>query len=171
MALAGLATGCGDQGEDLANGKQLFVEKCATCHTLERAGSQAVRGPDLDEAFGHARRDGLGEETIQGVVRAQISNTLRGSIMPEDLVVGEDARDVAAYVAAVAGVPGEDQGQLASAGLGGAETGEEIYTAAGCAGCHTFAPAGSEADVGPSLDELADVAADRVPGQSAEEYT
>lgn len=163
--------GCGEEEADLVNGKQLFVEQCGTCHALERAGTQAAQGPDLDAAFAPSREDGLGEETIQGVVREQIANVRRGSLMPEDLVTGEDARDVAAYVAHVAGVPGEDTGQLASAGLAGATEPEQIYTAAGCGGCHTFTPAGTSASVGPDLDELASVADQRQPGLSAEEYT
>ena len=173
LAAAGVAlvaTGCGREEADLVTGKQLFVEKCGTCHALERAGTSAPQGPNLDEAFGPAREDGLGEETIQGVVRRQIANVRRGSIMPEDLVTGDDARDVAAYVAAVAGVPGEDTGQLASAGLAGATDPEQIFTSAGCGGCHTFAPAGTTASVGPSLDELAQVAGQR-PGESPEQYT
>lgn len=170
-ALALVAAGCGQEEADLVNGKQLFVEQCGTCHALERAGTQAARGPNLDSAFAPARDDGLGEQTVQGVVREQIANVRRGSIMPEDLVTGADARDVAAYVAAVAGVPGEDTGQLASAGLAGATEPEQIYTAAGCGGCHTFTPAGTSASVGPDLDELASVADQRESGLSAEEYT
>jgi uncharacterized cupredoxin-like copper-binding protein len=37
--------------------------------------------------------------------------------MPANLVEGDDARDVAAYVAAVAGEPGKDEGLLASIGI------------------------------------------------------
>ena len=36
--------------------------------------------------------------------------------MPKDLVTGKDAKDVAAYVAQVAGQPGKDTGALANAG-------------------------------------------------------
>jgi mono/diheme cytochrome c family protein len=36
---------------------------------------------------------------VAGVVRQQIENVRRGSAMPADLVTGQDARDVAAYVA------------------------------------------------------------------------
>lgn len=111
------ASGCGSDSADLVNGKELFVERCGACHTLARAGTTGASAPDLDEAFGPARRDGLGESTVQGVVRQQIANPLRDSQMPADLVTGDDARDVAAYVAAVAGRPGEDEGQLASAGV------------------------------------------------------
>jgi cytochrome c oxidase subunit 2 len=34
--------------------------------------------------------------------------------------------------------------------------GEAIFAESGCGGCHTFAPAGATAQVGPSLDELPD---------------
>ncbi len=120
VAAAVLAvSGCGASEEpDLVNGKELFVGKgtCGACHTLARAGTKGNRGPSLDESFGPARDDGLGEGTVAGVVEQQISEVRRNSIMPEDLVTGKDARDVAAYVAAVAGQPGEDTGVLALAG-------------------------------------------------------
>lgn len=156
-----LLAGCGGRDEpDLVNGKALFIGEgtCGSCHVLERAGTMGTQGPSLDEAFGPARQDGLGEQTIQGVVQEQIGNVRKGSIMPEDLVTGEDARDVAAYVAKVAGVPGEDMGALATAGLAEATSGDQIFTAAGCGSCHTFAPAGTTGDIGPSLDELTQAA-------------
>lgn len=117
VTIAAAAAGCGSTQEpDLVNGKNLFAEKCGSCHVLSRAATKGVQGPDLDEAFGPARRDGLGEGTVEGVVLRQIGNVRRGSEMPEDLVTGQDARDVAAYVAAVAGMGGKDAGALASAG-------------------------------------------------------
>lgn len=110
------ASGCGREDPDLVTGKELFVEKCGACHTLARAGTSGVVGPDLDQAFGPARRQGLGEGTFEGVVLDQVATPLRNGEMPAKLVTGDDAKDVAAYVAAVAGVPGEDQGKLATAG-------------------------------------------------------
>jgi len=110
------ASGCGREDPDLVTGKQLFVEKCGACHALARAGTSGVNGPDLDQAFGPARSQGLGEGTVEGVVSDQIATPLRNSGMPAKLVTGQDAKDVAAYVAMVAGQPGEDQGRLAAAG-------------------------------------------------------
>ena len=121
-ALAALgAAGCGRGGSetaDLANGKKMFVGegKCGSCHALARAGTKGTQGPDLDEAFGPARRSGLGERTVEGVVKRQIDTPLRNSIMQPDLVTGDDARDVAAYVAFAAGKGGKDTGELAKAG-------------------------------------------------------
>ena len=112
-----LASGCGRSHEpDLANGKELFVQKCASCHVLERANARGIVGPNLDEAFDTARREGFTKDTVYGVVHRQIANVRRNSAMPANLVEGTDAKDVARYVAEVAGQPGEDRGILASAG-------------------------------------------------------
>jgi mono/diheme cytochrome c family protein len=119
LLLAVTASACGREEEpDLVNGKTLFVGQgtCGSCHALNRAGTQGTQGPDLDAAFERARQDGMNEETIEGIVEKQIANVRRGSIMPADLVTGDDARDVAAYVAFVAGQGGEDTGALAQAG-------------------------------------------------------
>ena len=131
VSVAGLLAlaACGREEEpDLANGKELFIGEgtCGSCHALARAGTKGTQGPDLDEAFARARADGMNAETVEGVVLAQIQNPRRSSIMPEDLVTGDDARDVAAYVGEVAGQPGEDTGALAAVGVqeGGKATAE-----------------------------------------------
>src|SRR3954463_2543915 len=121
VALAALAAGCGGAGTehaDLVNGKKLFVGAgtCGSCHTLQRAGTKGTQGPDLDAAFENSRRNGFGDSVIEGVVNDQIKNPRRGSIMPANLVSGDNRRDVAAYVAQVAGKPGTDSGLLASVG-------------------------------------------------------
>ncbi len=122
LSLAGLLAlaACGrEDPPDLVNGKTLFIGEgtCGSCHTLARAGTLGTQGPNLDEAFEQARLDGMGDKTVEGVVHRQIAYPRRGSIMPADLVTGDDARDVAAYVGDVAGVPGEDTGALAEVGV------------------------------------------------------
>jgi mono/diheme cytochrome c family protein len=117
LALAGLA-GCGGTEEpDLVNGKKLFAGKgtCGSCHTLARANTRGTVGPNLDESFREDKRDGLGDSTIEGMVKHQIGYPRRGSAMPADLVKGDDARDVAAYVAYAAARAGQDTGILATA--------------------------------------------------------
>lgn len=169
-----LATGCGaEEQPNLVNGKRLFTGEgqCAVCHVMQRAGSGGVLGPNLDESFGPARRDGLGESTIQNIVLTQIGQTRRGSKMPEDLVTGQDARDVAAYVAQAAGQPGVDAGGLATAGepLGDlADRGKRIFNASGCGSCHALSDVGTSATVGPSLNNLAD--ASPQPGLTPDQY-
>ena len=123
-----------DSGTNLVNGKEQFVAKCASCHVLERAGATGVVGPNLDEAFQRARKDGFGESTFEGLVHAQILNpaknpqidpvTKRQASMPAKLVTGDDAEDVAAYVASAAAKSGEDTGALAEVGGGPEGTAE-----------------------------------------------
>jgi mono/diheme cytochrome c family protein len=127
-------TGCElkDDGDNLVNGKTLFVQECSQCHTLARANAKGVVGPNLDEAWQQAESDGLGRSTYEGLVHRQILQPNRRAqndpatgkplpLMPARLVSGEDAQDVAAYVASAAAAPGQDPGRLADAGGGKAE--------------------------------------------------
>jgi plastocyanin len=122
-------TGCQlkDDGDNLANGKTLFSEKCAACHELARAEAKGVTGPSLDQAWQQSEKDGLGRSTFEGLVHKQILHPNRIAqvdpatgkslaLMPPGLVTGEDAEDVAAYVAYAAARPGKDSGRLAEAG-------------------------------------------------------
>ncbi len=161
---------CGRTEPDLSKGKAEFVEKCGSCHTLNRAGTAGTQGPNLDKAFQTALADGIDRDTVEGIVHKQILHPRKDSIMPAGLVKGEDANDVAAYVAFVAAKSGDDQGALATAGLAQATTGEQIFTAAGCAGCHTFSPAGSNGNIGPDLNELKAAAAKYAKDKTPEEY-
>jgi cbb3-type cytochrome c oxidase subunit III len=160
---------CGREEPDLTNGKALFVQKCGSCHQLGRAGTQGQTGPSLDAAFNAALQDGFNRETVEGIVKDQIANVRMNSAMPANLVTGADATDVAAYVAYATSRSGEDTGALATAGLEGATSGKQIFVAAGCGSCHAFSDAGTNGNVGPSLDELASAAGDRGQG-SPEEY-
>lgn len=160
LVAAAAVGGCGrEEAPDLVNGKRLFTGegRCGSCHILARAGTGGTIGPNLDQAFLPSRLDGLGEQTIQDIVQEQIDEPLNGSLMPEDLVVGHDARDVAAYVAQAAGRPGEDPGGTVPGNplAGPGQEGKRIFNAAGCASCHALSDAGSSAAVGPSLDDVA----------------
>ncbi len=146
---------CGRDEPDLTNGKALFTQNCGSCHVLARAGTQGQTGPSLDDAFRSALAAGMNRETLEGIVHKQILNPRKNSAMPPALVEGQDADDVAAYVAFASERAGEDSGALAQAGLAGATTGEQIFTAAGCAGCHELTKAGATGTIGPSLNDLA----------------
>jgi plastocyanin len=100
---------------NLVHGKQLFVAKCGSCHTLSHAASAGQVGPSLDAAFYQDRADGEKSTAIQGLVDYWIQYPNVRGVMPAGLFKGQDAQDVAAYVAHVAAVPGQDTGALASA--------------------------------------------------------
>jgi len=134
LAATAVVSGCSltDSGTNVVAGKEQFVAKCGSCHTLARAGTTGVTGPNLDEAFQRARKDGFGQDTFQGIVHRQILQPARRPqfdpatgkelpLMPADLVTGDDAADVAAYVAQAAAKGGEDTGALAQVGAAKAE--------------------------------------------------
>jgi mono/diheme cytochrome c family protein len=120
-ALAGaavLTAGCSVKGADNANlieGKQAFVAKCGSCHTLARANTKGIVGPNLDEAFRASVAEGLERGSVRGVVEGQIRNPNSEGAMPKDLVSGATLRSVAAYVSQAVDSPGQDKGLLASA--------------------------------------------------------
>jgi plastocyanin len=111
------AAGCSLKHEtsDLVTGKQLFVQKCGSCHTLAHAGTQGQVGPNLDDAFRQDRHDKLKSSDIRGLVDYWIQYPSYGGVMPARLFTGKHAADVAGYVASVAARPGQDTGALASA--------------------------------------------------------
>jgi len=98
--------GCGTEGIQLSDddpdyaGAVLFAERCSGCHTLDAAGTEgsanrALRnqGPNLDERV----------ESPEDVLYAIQNGGFSGAIMPQNILVGEEAVAVAEFVAAYAG--------------------------------------------------------------------
>jgi plastocyanin len=122
LAVAGAAlvlSACSAQPEgenaNLISGKQLFVQKCGSCHVLQRAGTKGTTGPNLDEAFQQDLKDGMRRSGITGAIHGQILHPNREGVMPAKLVTGDKAYDVAAYVAQSVAARGKDTGLLATA--------------------------------------------------------
>jgi mono/diheme cytochrome c family protein len=113
VAASGAVTACGEAGVSLnakrgdtpsiKRGAALFAQRCGGCHTLSAAGTQGsatsikykerTDGPNLDQR----------KETVDQVVYAIRNGGFSGAIMPQNVVVGRDAQDVAEFVAAYAG--------------------------------------------------------------------
>lgn len=154
LLAGGIVAGCDTQEEaDLERGRALFTTGCGNCHVLAEARTGGLTGPSLDSAFATARADGMDQDTIEGVVEDQIAHPRAVDeddadydklYMPADIYTGSDARDVAAYVASVAGVPGIEPPPLGD--------GSQIFTES-CGGCHALEAAGTAGGVGPDLDE------------------
>jgi cbb3-type cytochrome c oxidase subunit III len=170
-AAALLAAGCGTGGvanasqrPDTQSGSTLFSQYCGACHTLQAAGTTGTIGPNLDNAFAADVAQGYKQSSIENLVLDQIrlgsgqvatyTTNKKFTVqqpMPANLVKGQDAIDVAAYVASVAGQGGyTSSASFASFGTDGAK----IFKGAGCAGCHTLSAAGSSGTTGPNLDQL-----------------
>jgi cbb3-type cytochrome c oxidase subunit III len=147
-----LLAGCGTGGmapahADQQNGQKLFTSTgCGGCHVLAAVGSQGSTGPNLDDAFAGSRKQGFKQSTIENVVLDQIREA--NPPMPRNLVKGQDAVDVAAFVAAVAGQGGNAKPPSA---LG--NDGKTIFQS-DCASCHTLKAANATGTIGPNLDQL-----------------
>jgi plastocyanin len=115
LVLSACSTQPEGENANLISGKQLFVQKCGSCHVLSRAGTKGTTGPNLDEAFQQGLKDGMKRSGITGAIHGQILHPNRDGVMPAKLVTGDKAYDVAAYVAQSVAARGKDTGLLATA--------------------------------------------------------
>ena len=114
---AGL-TACGSESVDVPGasasverGAQLFSERCSGCHSMTVAGAQGsaispsdkerVDGPNFDV------RQACYEDTLFAIQNGGYS----GAIMPANIVVGDEAKDVARFIAEYSG---QDREEVAS---------------------------------------------------------
>ena len=97
---------CGSEGIQVADddpayaGAELFSQRCSGCHTLEAAGAQGsgdrelrVQGPNLDQR----------EVEYEDVIFAIRNGGFSGAIMPQNIVVGDEAESVAEFVSEYSG--------------------------------------------------------------------
>jgi len=114
LAAAALAlTACGWGEESLSvsqddptyDGAVLFAERCSGCHTLKAAGAQGTgnrgvraQGPNLDQR----------QEQFDDVLFAIRNGGFSGAIMPQNIVVGKEAEQVARFVSEYAGSEAEE---------------------------------------------------------------
>jgi mono/diheme cytochrome c family protein len=114
-ALAVVAAGvvaCGSQGisneissqpENIQHGAQLFSDRCSGCHTLSVAGTQGTTNNVRERERTDGPNFNTRRETTDNVLYAIRNGGFSGAIMPENIVVGQDADDVAAFLAKYAG--------------------------------------------------------------------
>jgi mono/diheme cytochrome c family protein len=110
IAAAGVVSACGTEKISLAshdplyNGAQLFSQRCSGCHTIAAAAThgsatnirsrQLVNGPDFDTRC---------ERPVTRVLYAIENGGFSGAVMPQNIVVGQDAVEVAKFVATYSG--------------------------------------------------------------------
>jgi mono/diheme cytochrome c family protein len=110
-ALALAACGFGEEGIAVSkddpdyNGAVIFATHCSGCHTLSAAGTQGTgnrsvrtQGPNLDQRT----------ETYDDALFAIQNGGFSGAIMPQNIVVGDEAEALARFVAKYAGDEAEE---------------------------------------------------------------
>jgi mono/diheme cytochrome c family protein len=83
-----------DAKAHIREGRQLFTEACAACHNLDAVNARGVTGPDLDK---------IGKVTPGRILSAIKIGGTGQNRMPARLLQGQNADDVAKFVADVAG--------------------------------------------------------------------
>ena len=91
-----------DVPDDLQAGKELFVTNCGSCHTLYKARTDGVVGPNLDELLAPPSPTEPDPKTLEPRVINAIENGVAGR-MPAGILSGAQAEEVAKFVSSVAG--------------------------------------------------------------------
>jgi mono/diheme cytochrome c family protein len=120
-ALAAVASGCGHGRQftppkseaSLRTGARLFHERCGGCHTLQAADTRGSK-PTGQVAAGE-RTNGpnfdVRKENREDVLYAIRNGGFSGAIMPANIVLGQDAQDVALFLERYAGSKSKSQAQ------------------------------------------------------------
>ena len=87
------------------SGRELFGEHCGVCHTLAAANAVGKVGPNLDilKPAGSTVLHTINNGCLPNPPKGSDQGCLGKGVMPAAVVQGEDAQDVAAFVAKVAG--------------------------------------------------------------------
>jgi mono/diheme cytochrome c family protein len=109
LGAAAVVAACGSQGvsvpksDSAHTGAQIFAQHCSGCHTLSYTGShgsatkvrdrERVDGPNFDQR----------KEEVDQVLYAIRNGGFSGAIMPENIVVGREAQEVAQFLAKYSG--------------------------------------------------------------------
>jgi mono/diheme cytochrome c family protein len=113
LAIGAGVTACGSEGispkvandsPNVSNGAKLFAERCAGCHTMDIDGAQGGATKITDRERVDGPNFNVRRETRDSVLYAIRNGGFSGAIMPENIVVGNDANDIAAFLAKYAGL-------------------------------------------------------------------
>ena len=106
---AGVLAACGSRGDSvndtaqIETGAQLFAERCHGCHTMDVVGAEggALKVNDRERVDGP--NFNVRKELRDQVLYAIRNGGYSGAIMPENIVVGQEAEAVAAFLAKYSG--------------------------------------------------------------------
>ena len=78
--------------------KELFVVNCGSCHTLDKAGTDGIVGPNLDDLLGATPDPAANVPRVESAILEG-----RQGRMPAGILQGSNATEVSEFVAQVAG--------------------------------------------------------------------
>ncbi len=110
LACAVVVAGCGTQGIKVAQtspyykGAVLFRDHCSGCHTLAVVGAEGSATSISNRVKTNGPNFNFRKENVEQVLYAIRNGGFSGAIMPENILVGEDAQDVARFLAQYSGL-------------------------------------------------------------------
>ncbi len=113
LACTVLLGACGSQEIQLAKtspnyrGAVLFLDHCSGCHTLAVVGAEGSATEISNRVKTNGPNFNIRKENVAQVLYAIRNGGFSGAIMPENVVVGEDAQDVAEFLAKYSGLKAE----------------------------------------------------------------
>jgi len=85
-------------------GAVLFLDHCSGCHTLAVVGAEGSATSIANRVKTSGPNFNFRKENVEQVLFAIRNGGFSGAIMPENVVVGEDAQAVAAFLAQYSGL-------------------------------------------------------------------
>ena len=110
LASALAAAGCGSQGIQVSQtspyyrGAVLFRNHCSGCHTLSVVGAQGSATNIKNRVRTNGPNFNIRKENVEQVLYAIRNGGFSGAIMPENIVLGDDAQAVAGFLAQYSGL-------------------------------------------------------------------
>jgi mono/diheme cytochrome c family protein len=107
---AGVLGACGSQGISVSKsspyyrGAVLFRDHCSGCHTLATVGAQGSATSIKDRLRTNGPNFNIRKENPEQVLYAIHNGGFSGAIMPENIVLGTEAREVANFLAKYSGL-------------------------------------------------------------------
>src|ERR1700694_4423516 len=105
LACAAVLGACGSQGIDVAKtssyhrGAVLFRDHCSGCHTLSVVGAQGSATSIKNRVRTNGPNFNIRKENVEQVLYAIRNGGFSGAIMPENIVLGGDAKSIAQFLA------------------------------------------------------------------------
>jgi mono/diheme cytochrome c family protein len=110
IACAAALAACGTQEISLAkdnpnyHGAVLFREHCSGCHTLSSVGAEGSATSIQNRLKTNGPNFNYRKESTEQALFAIRNGGFSGAIMPQNIVVGEEAQEVAKFLAAYSGL-------------------------------------------------------------------
>jgi mono/diheme cytochrome c family protein len=111
LACGALLAACGSQEIEgsikqgpYLKGAELFLEHCSGCHTLSVVGAKGSATEISNRVKTNAPNFDIRKENREQVLYAIRNGGFSGAIMPENIVVGEQAEQVAEFLARYSGL-------------------------------------------------------------------